>query len=166
MNASTTKQKRVIVLQGIHDSGKTTTLLLLIQLLLGTEGSSLLEEDFNDKDPNDEAPKMEGPKDPNGDRRVLISYQGKKVYVATPGDLAADIWKSIALSEIRGCDILVTAARSKGVTQKAIDKYTQLINAQLEEITKRKGTQRIDKENETQARELKVRIDAFIKEHS
>ena len=50
MNASTTKQKRVIVLQGIHDLGKTTTLLLLIQLLLRTEGSSLLAEDFNDKD--------------------------------------------------------------------------------------------------------------------
>jgi len=166
MNASTTKQKRVIVLQGIHDLGKTTTLLLLIQLLLRTEGSSLLAEDFNDKDRENEGPKMEGPKDPNVDRRVLISYQGKKVYVATPGDHGADIWKSIALSEIRGCDILVTAARSKGVTKTAIGKYTQLINAQLEKITKRKATQRIDKENEEQAQSLKDRIDAFIKAHS
>ena len=180
MNASTTKQKRVIVLQGIHDSGKTTTLLLLIQLLLGTEGSSLLEEDFGDKNPEDEAPKMEGPKDPNGDRRVLISYQGKKVYVATPGDHAADIWKSIALSEIRGCDILVTAARSKGVTKNIIDKYTRLINAQLERIAKRQVKEDRDEANRAQAQdikdirdeanrvkaqELKDRIDAFIKAH-
>nr|WP_314772691.1 hypothetical protein [uncultured Porphyromonas sp.] len=166
MNASTTKQKLVIVLQGIHDSGKTTTLNLLIQLLLGTEGSSLLEEDRKN---------LKGE-----DRRVLISYQGKKVYVGTPGDVEFEIWKNIALSEIKGCDILVTAARSKGATKEAIIDYAELINAEQAWIQKRKVEERIDEANraqaqdikdirdeanEAQAQELKDRIDAFIKAH-
>lgn len=158
MNSSTTKQKLVIVLQGVYNSGKTTTLNYLIQLL---------------QEP-------ETPWDLALDRRVLIPYQGKKVYVATPGDLKFEIWKSIALSEIEECDILVTAARSRGETLEPIEEYTKKINAAHVEIQKRRVKEGRDEANRAQAQDikdirdgvnrrdaqsLKDRIDAFIKEH-
>nr|WP_314648370.1 hypothetical protein [uncultured Porphyromonas sp.] len=151
MNASTTKQKHVIVLHGVPDSGKTTTLNLLIQLLLGTEGSSLLKEDRKN---------LRGE-----DRRVLISYQGKKVYVATPGDIEREIWRSIMLSGIEGCDIFVSAARSRGRTGKVIDEYAGALQVAPVRVRKRKVDQGRDEANRAQAQELKNRIDAFIKAH-
>lgn len=85
--------------------------------------------------------------------------------MATPGDFEADIWKSIALSEIRRCDILVTAARSTRATQEAIVDYAELINAEQAWIQKRKVKEGIDEAKEAKAQELKDRIDAFIKAH-
>lgn len=143
MNSTRTKQKLVIVLKGVPNSGKTTTLNYLIQLLQGVEAPSPLTKD----------------------RRVLIPYQGKRVYVATPGDFEYEIFKSIVLSEIGECDILVTAVRSRGRTRQTIDEYVQVITVQQDWVEKRRVNEHIDKENETQAQELKVRIDAFIKEH-
>lgn len=143
MNATTTKQKLVIVLHGVHDSGKTTTLNYLIQLLQGVEAPSPLIKD----------------------RRELIPYQGKKVYVATPGDLKFEIWKNIALSEIEECDILVTAARSRGETLEPIEEYTKKINADHVKIQKRRVKERTDEANRRDAQSLKDRIDAFIKAH-
>ena len=158
MNASTTKQKLVIVLHGVPDSGKTTTLNYLIQLLQGVETPSLLTKD----------------------RRELIPYQGKRVYVATPGDIEREIWRSIMLSGIEGCDIFVSAARSKGITRKVIGEYAGALQVAPVRVKKRKVKEGIDKENRAQAQdikdiidkenraqaqELKNRIDAFIKEH-
>lgn len=156
MNASTTKQKLVIVLQGIHDSGKTTTLLLLIQLLLGAEGSSLLEEDRKD---------LRGE-----DRRVLISYQGKTVYVATPGDLEEVTEESVRHFQekdydIKDYDILVTAALSRGKTHAPIKKYVLEHSVQAVWVKKRRVKEGRDEVNRAQAQELKDRIDAFIKAH-
>ena len=165
MNATSTKQKLVIVLKGVPNSGKTTTLNHLIQRLLGTKDSSLLEEDTDDPDETD--------------RRVLIPYQGKRVYVATPGDLKAEVWKSIALSEIEECDILVTATRTTKVTLKPIEEYAEalhvapvwveksMVDKDRDEADRAKAQyiKAIDKANRAQARELKDRIDAFIKEH-
>ena len=100
--------------------------------------------------------------------------------MGTPGDVEFEIWKNIALSEIKGCDILVTAARSKGATKEAIIDYAELINAEQAWIQKRKVEERIDEANRAQAQdikdirdeanrakaqELKDRIDAFIKAH-
>ena len=141
MNASTTKQKLVIVLQGIHDSGKTTTLNYLIQLLQGVEAPSLLTKD----------------------RRVLIPYQGKRVYVATPGDIEREIWRSIMLSGIEGCDIFVSAARSRGRTRKVIEEYAGALQVTPVQVRKRKVNQGGDEANRRDAQSLKARIDAFIK---
>lgn len=159
MNATRTKQKLVIVLKGVPNSGKTTTLNYLIQILLETEDSSLLKDDTDN---------------PKGtDHRVLISYQKKKVYVATPGDLKAEVWKSIALSEIEECDILVTATRTTKVTLKPIEEYAEALHVEPvwveksmvdEDRDEANGDIR-DKENRAKAQELKDRIDAFIKAH-
>lgn len=143
MNATTTKQKLVIVLKGVPNSGKTTTLNYLIQILQGVEAPSPLPED----------------------RRVLIPYQGKRVYVATPGDFECEIFKSIVLSEIGGCDILVTAARSRGRTRQTIDEYVQVITVQQDWVEKRRVNKDGDEANRRDAQSLKDRIDAFIKEH-
>lgn len=158
MNSSTTKQKLVIVLKGVPNSGKTTTLNYLIQSLQGVKDPLTME----------------------GDQRVLISYQRKRVYVATPGDLKAEVWKSIALSEIEECDILVTATRITKVTLGPIEEYAEALHVAPVWVEKRKVDQggdeanRVqaqdikeirDEVNRAQAQELKDRIDAFIKEH-
>jgi len=143
MNATTTKQKLVIVLQGVHDSGKTTTLNRLIALLQGVEAPSPLTKD----------------------RRVLIHYQGKRVYVATPGDIEREIWKSIMLSGIEGCDIFVSAARSKGGTLEPIKEYAKALHVAPVWVEKRRVNEGRDEANKRDAQSLKNRIDAFIKEH-
>lgn len=143
MNSSTTKQKLVIVLQGVYNSGKTTTLNLLIQLLQGVEAPSPLTKD----------------------RRVLISYQGKTVYVATPGDLEEVTEESVRHFQEEDYDILVTAARSRGKTHAPIKKYVLEHSVQAVWVEKRRVKERRDEVNRAQAQELKGRIDAFIKAH-
>ncbi|QUB43204.1 GTPase [Porphyromonas sp. oral taxon 275] len=143
MNSSTTKQKLVIVLQGVYNSGKTTTLNLLIQLLQGVEAPSPLTKD----------------------RRVLISYQGKTVYVATPGDLEEVTEESVRHFQEKDYDILVTAARSRGKTHAPIKKYVLEHSVQVVWVEKRRVKERRDEVNRAQAQELKDRIDAFIKAH-
>ena len=85
--------------------------------------------------------------------------------MATPGDLKFEIWKNIALSEIEECDILVTAARSRGETLEPIEEYTKKINADHVKIQKRRVKERTDEANRRDAQSLKDRIDAFIKAH-
>lgn len=144
MNATSTKQKLVIVLQGVCNSGKTTTLNYLIQLLQGVEAPSPLTKD----------------------RRELIPYQGKRVYVATPGDTEREIWKSIMLSGIEGgCDIFVSAARSKGGTLEPIKEYAKALHVAPVWVEKRRVNEGRDEANRAKAQELKDRIDAFIKAH-
>ena len=166
MNVTTTKQKLVIVLKGVPNSGKTTTLNYLIQLLQGIKDLLLLK----------------------GDRRVLIPYQDKTVYVATPGDDDDVTKESVELFQKNDYDILVTAAWSWGKTHAPIDKYVldhgvQVVKVKQRKVVKvkqRKVEERIDeanraqaqyikdidKANRAQAQELKGRIDAFIKQHS
>ena len=158
MNSTTTKQKLVIVLYGVPNSGKTTTLNYLIQFLQGVKAPSSLPED----------------------RRTLIPYQRKRVYVATPGDLKAEVWKSIAFSEIEECDIFVTATRTTKVTLKPIEEYAEalhvepvwveksMVDKDREEANRAQARELkdiIDEANRAKAQELKDRIDAFIKAH-
>lgn len=143
MNASTTKQKLVIVLQGVYNSGKTTTLNYLIQLLQGVEAPSPLTKD----------------------RRVLISYQGKKVYVAPPGDDKDVTKESVRLFQENDYDILVTAARSRGNTHAPINEYVLGHSVQAVWVEKRRVNEGRDEANRAKAQELKDRIDAFIKAH-
>lgn len=158
MNASTTKQKLVIVLKGAPNSGKTTTLNYLIQFLQGIEDPLTIEED----------------------QRVLISYQRKRVYVATLGDDDDETKESVRLFQENDYDILVTAAWSWGKTHAPIDEYVLGHSVQAVKVRKRKVNQGIDEANRAQAREpkdiidkansaqaqeLKDRIDAFIKAH-
>lgn len=141
MNATTTKQKLVIVLYGFPNSGKTTTLNYLIQFLQGVEAPSPLTED----------------------RRVLIPYQGKRIYVATPGDIEREIWRSIMLSGIEGCDIFVSAARSQGGTLEPIEEYAGELHVVPVRVKKRR-VKDSDEANRRYAQSLKDKIDAFIKE--
>lgn len=143
MNASTTKQKLVIVLQGVYNSGKTTTLNYLIALLQGVEAPSPLTKD----------------------RRVLIPYQGKTVYVATPGDLEEVTEESVRLFQENDYDILVTAARSRGNTHVPIKEYAKALHVAPVWVEKRRVNEGRDEANRRDAQSLKDRIDAFIKEH-
>lgn len=151
MNSSTTKQKLVIVLYGFYNSGKTTTLNILIQRLLETKDSSLLVEDRKN---------LRGE-----DRRVLISYQDKKVYVATPGDVEKVTEESVKRFRENDYDILVTAARSSGNTHAPIDKYVLDHGVQIERVEKKRVDEDRDEADRAKAQDIKDIIDAFIKEH-
>lgn len=158
MNSTSTKQKLVIVLKGVPNSGKTTTLNYLIQFLQGVEDPLTMEED----------------------QRVLISYQRKRVYVATLGDDDDETKESVRLFQENDYDILVTAAWSWGKTHAPIDEYAEALHVapvRVKKIQVKEGRDEatraqaqdiediIDGVNRAQAHELKDRIDAFIKAH-
>ena len=70
------------------------------------------------------------------------------------------------LSGIEGCDIFVSAARSRGRTRKVIEEYAGALQVTPVQVRKRKVNQGGDEANRRDAQSLKARIDAFIKAHS
>ncbi len=89
-----TKLKRLIVVEGVPNSGKTT-LLLDVCLKLGQAYSTpIVSKSVN----------------PKGDCHFVIKARaGRLTAVCTPGDDANWIVKSFALAERYGCEVLVCA---------------------------------------------------------
>lgn len=100
------------MLYGRRNSGKTTSLNHLIGLLDPSQNNW-----------------------PQGkDREVLVDYQGVRVAVTTKGDGLEEIEGNLRFAEETGCDILVTAARTKGATQNEIRKRASEYPANLIEV--------------------------------
>jgi len=134
--------KRIIGLYGRKNSGKTTTLNLLIELL-GEKGQR--------------------------DNPVTINYRGRKI-VITPGGDSADIVKqNIEFFEKQEADILVTAARNgdkTGASQFLDNHYNEASDALLIWFGKNHSTstslaKMIDV---MQAKELRAFLDLLIEE--
>lgn len=100
------------MLYGPHDSGKTTSLNLLIGLL----------------DPS----RKDWPQ--GQDREVLVAYQGARVAVTTKGDGLKEVKGNLKFAEKTGCDILVTPARTRGETRKEIRDYARKHSIKLIEV--------------------------------
>ena len=101
--------KKVFVLQGIGNIGKTTTIVKIIELFLNEcEECSIIDRDFNNKRHNGEPV----------DRWIALNFKGKKIGITTFGDTKGLIKKHLdAIDRVAGeCDIYVCAARSSGET--------------------------------------------------
>lgn len=127
------EKKVVIALYGPGRKGKTTTLNLLIKSLGGLEGTE--------------------------DRRLRLTYGGKRIAIATYGDDEWQLNKNIKFFDEKSCDIYITATRTKGDTKKVLKKYAK---TDIIWIGKNYSDSLHDLINEAQAKELHAFIDLLI----
>lgn len=105
--------KKIIVLRGVNNSGKTTTLNMVIDFLL-QRGL-----------PDEETPIC--------DERIAIGYKGKMFVVATYGDGLRHVNDNIDFLKYycRNVDIYITATWSRGDTVDRIMEFAKEQNADL-----------------------------------
>lgn len=128
------KEKKVVIaLYGPGRKGKTTTLNLLIKSLGELEGTE--------------------------DRRLRLTYGGKRIAIATYGDDEWQLNKNIKFFDEKSCDIYITATRTKGDTKKVLKKYAK---TDIIWIGKNYSDSLHDLINEAQAKELHAFIDLLI----
>lgn len=128
---------KVIALFGIKDTGKTTTLNLLNNLI------------------NPDNPITDGK-----DHRRTFTYKGKTISITTPGDNETEVKKNIQYIQDKNCDILVTASRTRGYGRKLLREQFKDIHF----IKKNVADQQEQDVNEAQALNLQAIIDEVINE--
>lgn len=133
--------KKVILLRGRENTGKTYTLNYLIGLLDKT------------KEVYDDALKE--------DRCLVISYNGMKIAIGTKGDGEREVKENIKFAVDNGCDILVTATRSKGQTVKAVEDYSRVSGVTKIWIKKNLAMRLTESVNEVQAEDIQSLINTL-----
>lgn len=133
--------RKIIGLYGRKNSGKTTTLNLLIELL-GERGK--------------------------GDDPVTIeNYRGKKIVISPGGDTKAIVQKNIKFFEDQKADIFVTATRNgdrTGSSKALDDHYKKAHDALLIWFGKNHSTSLGKMIDVMQAKELRALLDLLIEE--
>lgn len=127
---------KVIVLNGVANTGKTTTLNLLNNLINPDNPATNLREDD----------------------KYTFTYKGKTISIATPGDDKAQIEENIEYARKGNCDFLVTASRTKGYGK-------ELLREQFKDILfieKNTANQQEQDVNKDQALDLQAIIDGLI----
>lgn len=127
---------KVIALFGIKDTGKTTTLNLLYNLI------------------NPDNPITDGK-----DHRRTFTYKGKTISITTPGDNETEIKNNIDYAQDENCDILVTASRTRGYGRKLLREQFKDIHFIKKNVA---DQQKQDFVNKTQAADLQAIIDDVI----
>ena len=133
--------KKIIALYRRAETGKTSTLNLLIELL--------------DKNKKVEEIRL------TEDRRLSISYGNKKIAVTTWGDNGFELKENIKYFENEDCDILVTATRTRGETTEILNDYAKEINTEIIWIEKNLSASLEELINQTQAKDIKAVIDSL-----
>lgn len=166
--------KKLIVLYGKENTGKTETLNRLIKILLLAEGKIIRAETHTSK-PEAIDIKISGDKTqvliPQNiedfhntfwDKKVVIGYREKRIAIATKGDYERHPKENIKFFENQAGDILVTAIRD--IQEEKGRKMKEYIEKKFEE----NGIIYIDKskckDNQTQAEEIKAFIDEICNE--
>lgn len=90
--------KNVYGLSGIANSGKTSTLSSLIDILREKANKVLLDEQIEN------------------DYRAIFLYNSQIIAVSTQGDNVSQVKKHIKKLEEFSCDVIFCATRSKGAT--------------------------------------------------
>lgn len=128
---------KVIVLNGVANTGKTTTLNLLYNLITpDTPATNLGEDD-----------------------KYTFTYKGKTISITTPGDGEKDIQNNIDYAQDENCDILVTASRTRGYGRKLLSEQFKDIHFIKKNVA---DQQEQDLVNKTQAADLQAIIDDVI----
>ena len=127
---------KVIALYGVANTGKTTTLNLLHNLI------------------NPDKPITDGK-----DHRRSFTYKNKTIFIATPGDNEAEIDENIKRARKANCDILVTASRTRGYGRKLLREQFKDIHFIKKKVA---DQQEQDLANKTQAADLQAIIDGLI----
>lgn len=134
--------KKIIALYRSAETGKTSTLNLLIELL--DKNKKVEEERLIE------------------DRRVSISYGSKKIAVTTWGDNGFELKENIKFFEKENCDILVTATRTRGETTGILNDYAKEIDTDIIWIEKNISAKLEELINQSQAKDINAIIDTLI----
>ena len=134
--------KKIIALYRRSETGKTSTLNLLIELL---DKNKKIEKECLKED-----------------RRVSISYGSKKIAVTTWGDNGFELKENIKFFEKENCDILVTATRTRGETTEILTDYAKEIDTEIIWIEKNISKKKKDLINQSQAKDINAIIDTLI----
>lgn len=186
--------KKLIVLYGSENTGKTETLNRLIKILLlakGEEGKIIRAEthDHKKRKITDKITVLVDEKQvfiPQNiedfyntfwDKKVVIGYREKRIAIATKGDGNKEIEQSVDFFKEeaeKGCDIFITAIRTNEENISEEDRYKNLTNKlkelflslTVDPIQKKmeENRQKQEEANRSQAEELKKRIDALCDE--
>lgn len=119
--------KHVIALSGEGDSGKTQTLLTLINKLYEAAHSSERVELF--------VLDEEGNKVHN-DQRVVLEYRRMKIAICTGGDNEKILNDNIKFFNCHDWNIAISATRSKGETINAIKRFPNQEDVQFHTVFK------------------------------
>jgi len=132
--------KKIIALYGKGDSGKTSTLNLLIDLIVsenkGIPMAIRAEEELRK------------------DCRAVLSYKGKIIGVGTWGDSKDEVEKNCKFFKEKNCDIMFTATRTRGETCDTIKDFAFKNRFSLEWMKKKYRDTNRYSENLKQAHEL------------
>lgn len=132
--------KKAIALYGKGDSGKTSTLNLLIDLIVsenkGIPMTIHTEEELRKN------------------CRAVLSYKGKIIGVGTWGDSKDQVEKNCNFFKEKNCDLIYTATRTRGETCKAIKDFVSINRFSLEWVKKKYRDTNRYSENLKQAQEL------------
>jgi hypothetical protein len=134
--------KKIIALYRRAETGKTSTLNLLIELL--DKNKKVEEERLIE------------------DRRVSISYGSKKIAVTTWGDNGFELKENIKFFEKENCDILVTATRTRGKTTEILNNYAKEIDTDIIWIEKNISAKLEELINQSQAKDINAIIDTLM----
>lgn len=112
--------KIVIALYGCSNSGKTTTLKKVIDKL---------ERKYKVNDAREKHSAA-------NDKLVIVDIDRVKVGISTGGDNGAIVKNCITNLFQKGCNIIVTATRSKGATVEVVEKFCKTNNYKLDWVKK------------------------------
>lgn len=134
--------KLIIALCGVANTGKTHTLNMLIRLL---------------------KPQIESPGKLCEDRQTCIVYNGYQIAITTSGDDRIEVERNIQFCKDKGCNILITATRTKGGSIESLDKFSEETSCDIRKIQKNKAASKIEEElvNGSQARDIQAILDKF-----
>lgn len=112
--------KQIISLYGKGHIGKTETLNLLIDLLkVATTGCS-----------------MPTPQATGQDRKETFNYNGKIISICTGGDDENTLKDNCLYFMQKGCDVAISAARSRGKTHRVLESLATKNNTSITWIKK------------------------------
>ncbi len=108
----------LIVLEGLSNTGKTTTVGLLYEILLANGGTSTNKELLGG--------------DPNDFSDIVVDYKNLKIAIFTMGDNSTEISKAIVRYNNLGCDFFICSLSTGTPKIRANNRINQYQNTRIQ----------------------------------
>lgn len=133
--------KRIVALYGSANLGKTTTIKMVLEMLKVEYPSAKIQEMFI-----------------GVDITVIIEISHVKIGIESQGDPNSRLFDSLDVFVRVGCDIIVCATRTRGMTVQAVSKLSD--NYDIQWIRKLGSLQpkQVQKDNNRTAREIVMKV--------
>ena len=99
------------------------------------------------------------PEELGGDRRKVVIYKGHRIAIATGGDNRSELEKNVEFCKENGCDLFITATRTRGGSSETVNKFSQEVSCKITWLRKNEAIKLKDLINESQAKDIQAIID-------